>query len=132
MEKLIEWPKQGWSVVGDLRGDKYLALSVNGSTDASGHEWHLTVIEDDTERAVEFATLLTYLREAEIVQTDHLSGIVVDVTEEFDWEGEGPVRGLYTLASDDTEDTYIAYGDTVDELRQKMLDYSEPDPEDTE
>lgn len=124
METLATWPS-GWSIVGD---DTNLALAFGEDQDnAENATWDLAVYEDDTERAVEYADLLSKLLDAKIIDTDTLSGIVVNVGQEFDFYDEGTARGLYRLKSGNTDTVYAAESDDYDRLVSLMQEYTDND-----
>ena len=113
----------GWHVVGD---DSTLAIAFgDGRTAATNTVWDLSVIEDDTEREVEYAELLNILLNAQLVDTEVLSGIAVDVTDEFDWYDDGRARALYTLKSEDTDNVYAANSDEFENLVSLLKEYTE-------
>lgn len=126
---MIRWPDHGWAVIGDPDDDSFLALTTNGTEFASEHAWHLSAIEDEYEREVEFGELLWILQNAEIYDTEHLNAIVVNVTKDFDWYGEGTSRALYTLKSEDTGTTYVAASDDHAHLVDLVKTYTEEDTE---
>ena len=128
MKVYAEWP-QGWSVVGD---ENFLGVAYGDEqTVADNMSWDFEPIEDDTERKVEHAELLhALIYRSQIVDTDRLSGIVVDTTGEFDWSGEGVARGLYTLKSEDTGDAYAANADDASTLVKLMNEYAEESEDD--
>lgn len=123
MQTYAEWDS-GWSVVGD---DNFLGVAYGPDQDiADNMSWDFETIEDDTERKTDHAALLHALvYRSQIVDTDHLSGLVVDITDEFDWLGYGAVRGLYTLKSEDTGDAYAANADDAETLVRLMQEYTD-------
>lgn len=126
---MIRWPDHGWAVIGDPDDDSFLALTTNGTEFASEHAWHLSAIEDKYEREAEFGELLWILQNAEIYDTEYLNAIVVNVTKDFDWYGEGTSRALYTLKSEDTGTTYVAASDDHAHLVDLVKTYTEEDTE---
>lgn len=130
VEKLIAWPDHGWAVIGDLFDDSYLALTKNADEPASGgHVWHMSAIEDELERETEFAELLVILQNAQIIETEYLSAIVVEVGEDFDWYSEGTSRALYRLKSEDTGAVYTSASDDHAHLVDLVKTYTEESAE---
>lgn len=123
MQTYASWD-QGWSVVGD---DNFIGVAYgDDQTIADNMSWDFEPIEDDTERKTEHAALLhALIYRSRIVDTEHLSGLAIDITDEFDWTGEGSARGLYTLKSEDTGDAYVSNADDIDTLVKLMNEYSE-------
>lgn len=128
---LLRWPDHGWAVIGDPDDDSYLALTLNNSEYASVHEWNTSAIEEDREREAAFAELLSAFQDAEVIDTEHLNAIVVQIPEEFDWFDQGTSRALYVLKSEGTGDTYTAASDDHAQLLNLVKTYA-PEEEDTE
>lgn len=123
MQVYAAW-QAGWSVVGD---DNFIGVAYGpDKTIADNMSWDFEPIEDDTERKTEHAALLHALfYRSHILDTEYLSGLVINITDEFDWTGEGAARGLYILKSEDTGEAYVANDDDVETLVQLMNEYTE-------
>ena len=125
MQTYASWD-QGWSVVGD---DNFIGVAYgDDQTIADNMSWYFGPIEDDTERKNEHATLLhALIYNSHIIDTEYLSGLAIDITDEFDWTGEGSARGLYILKSEDTGDAYVSNADDIATLVKLMDEYTEDD-----
>lgn len=123
MQTYASWD-QGWSVVGD---DNFIGVAYgDDQTIADNMSWDFEPIEDDTERKNEHAKLLhALIYNSHIIETEYLSGLIIDITDEFDWTGEGAARSLYTLKSEDTGDAYAANADNIAPLVKLMDEYTE-------
>lgn len=125
MQTYAQW-QAGWSVVGD---DNFIGVAYGDDhTIADNMSWDFEPIEDDTERKTEHAALLhALIYRSHIIDTEYLNGLSIDITDEFDWTGEGSARGLYTLKSEDTGDAYVSNADDIATLVKLMDEYTEDD-----
>lgn len=126
MIDLANWAG-GYSLVGDI--DNYTELYVAYGEDeipADNLYWDFEPEADDTERRVQFRDLLSNLTSnVQVVDTDTLTGIAFDITEEFDWSEDGRARGLYRLKSEDNGETYAANASDFTRLVKLMTEYTE-------
>lgn len=126
MIDLANWAG-GYSLVGDI--DNYTELYVaygDDTTVADNLYWDFEPEADDTERRVQFRDLLSNLTSnVQVVDTDTLTGIAFDITEEFDWSEDGRARGLYRLKSEDNGETYAANASDFTRLVKLMTEYTE-------
>ena len=126
MIDLANWAG-GYSLVGDI--DNYTELYVaygDDTTVADNLYWDFEPEADDTERRVQFRDLLSNLTtNVQVVDTDTLTGIAFDITEEFDWSEDGRARGLYRLKSEDNGETYAANASDFTRLVKLMTEYTE-------
>ena len=126
MTNLATWPG-GFTLIGDT--DNHTELYVeygDDTTVADNLYWDFEPEADDTERRVQFRDLLSNLTtNAQVVDTDTLTGIAFDITEEFDWSEDGRARGLYRLKSEDNGETYAANASDFTRLVKLMTEYTE-------
>ena len=119
METLASW-RTGWTIVADA-DDTYLAIA-HGEEPSDNISWEMSDIENDTDRAAQFTDLLDRLLGATLVDTDHLSGIVVDITG-YDEDRIGDIRGIFTLKDEDSDTVYVENGTDLDSVLKIMREY---------
>lgn len=128
MINLANW-SAGFTLIGDT--DNHTELYVEYGDDATVADnlyWDFEPEADDTERRVQFRDLLSNLTSnVQVVDTDTLTGIAFDITEEFDWSEDGRARGLYRLKSEDNGETYAANASDFTRLVKLMEEYTEND-----
>lgn len=126
MTDLATWPG-GLTLIGDTDNhtEMYVAYG-DDTTVADNLYWDFEPEADDTERRVQFWDLLSNLTtNVQVVDTDTLTGIAFDITEEFDWSEDGRARGLYRLKSEDNGETYAANASDFTRLVNLMTEYTE-------
>ena len=128
MTTLATWPG-GFTLIGDT--DNHTELYVAYGDDeipADNLYWDFEPEEDDTERREQFRDLLNILlNSSQPVDTDTLTGVVFDITDEFDWSRDGSVRSLYTLKAEDNGVAYAANASDFTRLVKLMEEYTEDD-----
>ena len=129
MEKLAEYPT-GWSIIGEL-DDSFIAVSYGDTGEPSPNVfWDLSDEDSLVTRSTIFADLLERLTNATIVDTDHLSGIVVDASG-YDYLQIGDARGLFYFKGSDTDTVYVENGHDDEDVAAILRDYV-PEESDTE
>ena len=130
MTTLATWPG-GFTLIGDTRN--YTELYVAYGEDeipADNLYWDFEPEEDLTERREQYRDLLVILlNSSHPVDTDTVTGVVFDVTDEFDWTSEGSARSLYTLKAEDNGTAYAANASDFTRLVKMMSEYTEADAE---
>lgn len=130
LELLGDW-SQGWTILGDADNHTELAIAYGeDQTIADNLYWDFEPEEDESLRAEQFRTVLHALtNNSRIVETDVLTGLVIDITEEFDWTQDGRARGLYSLKSEESGAIYAANSDDTDHLVSLMENYTDASDE---
>lgn len=126
MSILATWPG-GYTLIGDTRNytELYVAYGED-ETPADNLFWDFEPEDDLTERRQQFRDLLViHLNSSVHVDTDTLTGVVFDITEEFDWTRDGSARSLYTLKSEDNGTAYAANASDFARLVKMMEEYTE-------
>lgn len=130
MTTLATWPG-GFTLIGDTRN--YTELYVAHGEDeipADNLYWDFEPEEELTERREQYRDLLVILLNSSVpVDTDTVTGVVFDVTDEFDWTSEGSARSLYTLKAEDNGTAYAANASDFARLVTMMSEYTEADAE---
>lgn len=122
MEVLAQWPN-GWKVIAEA-DESFISLTRDeNNTPSPNATWDLSDEEDLVERRVIFADLLDRLIEATIIDTEHVSGLVVDISG-YDYLQIGNVRGEFILKSEDTGQTYIGNGENLEEVVTALRAYT--------
>lgn len=128
MTTLATWPG-GFTLIGDT--DSHTELYVAYGEDeipADNLYWDFEPEEDGTERREQFRDLLNILlNSSQPVDTDTLTGVVFDITDEFDWSRDGSARSLYTLKAEDNGVAYAANASDFTRLVKLMEEYTEDD-----
>ena len=130
MTNLATWPG-GFTLIGDTRNytELYVAYGED-ETPADNLYWDFEPEEDLTERREQYRDLLVILLNSSVpVDTDTVTGVVFDVTDEFDWTSEGSARSLYTLKAEDNGTAYAANAADFARLVKMMEEYTEADAE---
>ena len=126
MTNLATWPG-GFTLIGDTRN--YTELYVAYGEDeipADNLYWDFEPEEDLTERREQYRDLLVILLNSSVpVDTDTLTGVVFDITDEFDWSSDGSARSLYTLKAEDNGSAYAANASDFARLVKLMKEYTE-------
>ena len=126
MTNLATWPG-GFTLIGDT--DNHTELYVAFGEDeipADNLYWDFEPEEDDTERREQYRDLLSILlNSSQPVDTDTLTGVVFDITDEFDWARDGSARSLYTLKSENNGTAYAANASDFARLVKLMEEYTE-------
>lgn len=130
MTNLATWPG-GFTLIGDTRN--YTELYVAYGEDevpADNLYWDFEPEEDLTERREQYRDLLVILlNSSQPVDTDTVTGVVFDITDEFDWTRDGSARSLYTLKAEDNGTAYAANASDFTRLVKMMEEYTEADAE---
>lgn len=131
MTNLATWPG-GFTLIGDTTNHTELYVTYGeDETVADNLYWDLEPEEDDTERREQFRDLLgILLNSSHPVDTDTLTGVVFDITDEFDWSRDGAARSLYTLKSEENGTAYAANASDFSRLVKLMEEYTETDDTD--
>ena len=126
MTNLATWPG-GFTLIGDT--DNHTELYVAFGEDeipADNLYWDFEPEEDDTERREQYRDLLRILLDSSHpVDTGTLTGVVFDITDEFDWSRDGSARSLYTLKAEDNGAAYSANASDFTRLVNLMEEYTE-------
>ena len=126
MTNLATWPG-GFTLIGDTRNytELYVAYGED-ETPADNLYWDFEPEEDLTERREQYRDLLVILLNSSVpVDTDTLTGVVFDITDEFDWSSDGSARSLYTLKAEDNGSAYAANASDFTRLVKLMKEYTE-------
>ena len=126
---LAQWSDGFYKLFGDI--DNHTELYITYGSDeivADNLMWDFEPEEDLTERREQYRDLLVILlNSSQPVDTDTLTGVVFDITDEFDWTQDGSARGLYTLKSEDSGSAYAANASDFARLVKMMEEYTEAD-----
>lgn len=128
MTNLATWPG-GFTLIGDTRNytELYVAYGED-ETPADNLYWDFEPEEDLTERREQYRDLLVILlNSSQPVDTDTLTGVVFDITDEFDWTRDGSARSLYTLKAEDNGAVYAANASDFSRLVKLMEEYTDAD-----
>ena len=128
---LAQWSDGFYKLFGDIYN--YTELYITYGSDeivADNLMWDFEPEEDLTERREQYRDLLVILlNSSQPVDTDTVTGVVFDITDEFDWTSEGTARSLYTLKAEDNGTAYAANASDFTRLVKMMSEYTESDAE---
>lgn len=124
---LAQWSDGFYKLFGDI--DNHTELYITYGSDeivADNLMWDFEPEEDLTERREQYRDLLIILlNSSHPVDTDTVTGVVFDITDEFDWTRDGSARSLYTLKAEDNGSSYAANASDFARLVKMMEEYTE-------